>query len=117
MAGEGGAGRGAGRRPGEHGAHIGSDAAAIWAASPRRKGRNRNGGASGDRMGGSVRQPWTNGTLSSQSGRAGGWGEGRLVASRCLQEPLEVVFWVFTLCVFFFFWDMNGSLGRFSGAG
>lgn len=53
MAAAGGAGRGAGRRPGEHGGHSGSDAAAIWAASPRRRGRSRSGGASGDRTRGS----------------------------------------------------------------
>ena len=52
-AGAGEAGRGAGRPPGGHGAHSGSDAAAIWAASPGRRGRSRNDGASGGRMRGS----------------------------------------------------------------
>lgn len=67
-AGEGGPGRGAGRPPGELGAHSGSGAAAIWAASPRRRGRSRNGGASGDRMEGSARQPGTSDTHSSHRG-------------------------------------------------
>lgn len=74
-AGEGGAGRRAGRPPGECGAHSGSDAAATWAASPRRRGRSRNGGASGERTRGSVRQPWESGTH-----------RGRLLAGGCLQE-------------------------------
>lgn len=61
---EGGAGRGAGRLPGACGVHSGSDAVGIWAASPRRTGRSRNCGASGDRRRGSARQPWTSGTHS-----------------------------------------------------
>lgn len=77
VAGEGGAGPGAGRLPGECGAHSGSDAAATWAASPRRREMNRNGGASGDRR-------------KAQRGRLGQVVPtppkvGRLVASRRLQ--------------------------------
>ena len=52
-AGVGGAGPGAGRPPGGHGEHSGSDAAGIWAASPGRRGRSRNDGASGGRTRGS----------------------------------------------------------------
>ena len=40
-AGAGEAGRGAGRPPGGHGAHSGSEAAAIWAASPCPAGSGR----------------------------------------------------------------------------
>lgn len=71
VAGAGGPGHGAGRPPGELGAHSGSGAAAIWAASPRRRGRSRNGGASGGGMEGSARQPGTSGTQSPH--RAGWW--------------------------------------------
>lgn len=77
-AGEAGAGRRAGSPPGERGAHSGSDAAATWAASPRRRGRSRNADASGDRTRGSARQPWERGTHRVRLGAGG-----------CLQETRE----------------------------
>lgn len=114
VAGEGGAGRGVGSPPGEHGAYSESSAAATGAASPRQRGTSRNGCASGDRMRGSAGQPWASGTHSPHTGR--------LVASGCLQEPLrrrECV-WVLALCFLLghervsgsFLW---GKVGRLTG--
>lgn len=81
VAGGGGAGHGVGGPPGEHGAYSESSAAVTGAASPRQRGTSRNGGASGDRTGGSAGQPWASGTHSPH--------RGRLAARGCLQEPLR----------------------------